>query len=68
MTTTTAPDDGAPENWQARLAAVVSQLDKALDTDEREPALRALEITNQLLAEAVILDAKKPPHAKDDQT
>jgi hypothetical protein len=61
-------DREAPENWQARLAAAVSHLDKAIDTGEREPARRALEIVNQLLAEAVILDAKKPPHAKDDQT
>ncbi len=50
-----------PENWQVRLKAVVDKLDEALQFGEREPAERALEIANQLLAEAVILDAMEPP-------
>lgn len=49
-----------PENWQARMLAVVKKLDEAIESGEREPAERALEIAHQLLAEAVILDAKQP--------
>ena len=49
-----------PENWQARLAAAISKLDEAINTGDPEPARRAMEIANQLLAEAVILDAKRP--------
>jgi hypothetical protein len=52
-----------PENWQARLSAVISKLDEAISTGAPEPARRAMEIANQLLAEAVILDAKS---RKDD--
>ncbi len=52
-----------PENWQARMLAAVAKLDEAIETGDLEPARRALEIANQLLAEAVILDAKhkEPP-------
>lgn len=48
-----------PENWQARLLAVVSKLDEAIESGKRGPLERALEIANQLLAEQVILDAKQ---------
>ena len=47
-----------PVNWQARLGAMIRQLDEAIETGSAEPARRAQEIGNQLLAEAVILDAK----------
>jgi hypothetical protein len=50
-----------PENWQARLEAAISKLDEAINTGSLEPARRALEIANQLLAESVILDAKGKP-------
>lgn len=50
-----------PENWQARLQAVLRLLDEAIETGDKAPAYRAIEITNQLLAEAVILRVKEPP-------
>lgn len=50
-----------PENWRARLSAAVKQLDHAIETGDKAPAKRALEIVTQLLAEAVVLDAARPP-------
>jgi len=50
-----------PENWQARLGAAIQKLDEAIESGEREPARRAQEIVNQLLAEAAILDAQYGP-------
>jgi hypothetical protein len=37
-----------PENWQARLMAAISKLDEAIESGERAPAERAIEIANQL--------------------
>lgn len=54
-----------PENWQARLQAAVEKLDEAIETGDPAPAKRALEIANQLLAEAVILDAKASAQPKE---
>jgi hypothetical protein len=59
--------DAEPENWQARLGAVIRQLDEAIETGRKEPALRAIEIANQLIAEDVILNAKAPPDDGTDE-
>jgi hypothetical protein len=48
-----------PENWQARIGAAIRMLDEALETGRIEPARRAHEIANQLIAEEVILEAKR---------
>jgi hypothetical protein len=55
----TTEDLPEPENWQARLAAVIAKLDETIETGDPGPALRALEIANQVLAESVILNAKR---------
>jgi len=50
-----------PDNWQARMGAAIKLLDEAAETGDKAPAKRALEIVTQLLAEAVVLDAARPP-------